>query len=59
MTDYARDDRGRILDVPADASPEEIAEAIARRDALDAANLTTLRSARRLFNQTSYVSEDY
>ena len=39
----ARDDLGRLLDVPEGASPEEIAEAVARRDAADAANLAHFR----------------
>lgn len=33
----ARDGLGRVLDVAEDASAEEIAEAVARRDRLDAA----------------------
>lgn len=48
----ARDDKGRILDVGPSASDEEIAEAIARRDALDAANLAELRRTGRLGNQS-------
>ncbi|GAB2736455.1 hypothetical protein [Nocardioides pakistanensis] len=39
---YARDESGRLLDVPEDASPEEIAEAVARRDAEDARNRADL-----------------
>lgn len=46
----ARDHLGRILDVSEDASPEEIAEAVARRDAEDRRNLDTLRRTRRLGN---------
>jgi hypothetical protein len=44
MTDVVRDESGRILDrVTFESTPEEIAEAIARRDALDARNLAELR----------------
>lgn len=40
-----RDASGRILPgVSLDSTEEEIAEAVARRDALDAANLSHLRS---------------
>ena len=46
-----RDETGRILDgVTFDSTEEEIAEAIARRDALDAANLDVLRRAGALDN---------
>lgn len=53
MTDQtpARDQLGRLLDVEPGASAEEIAEAVARRDALDAANLAELRRLGRLGNQ--------
>lgn len=51
-TPAARDYLGRILDVSEDASPEEIAEAVARRDAEDRRNLAVLRGARRLGNLT-------
>lgn len=39
----ARDHLGRLLDVPEDSSPEEIAEAVARLDTAEALNLATLR----------------
>lgn len=41
-TPPARDALGRVLDVPEDASPEEISEAVARRDAEDASNRAAL-----------------
>lgn len=42
MPTPARTPDGRLLDVPIDASPEEIAESIARRDAMDEANRAAL-----------------
>jgi hypothetical protein len=46
-----RDESGRLLDgVTFESTDEEIAEAVARRDAADAANLDTLRSLGRLGN---------
>ncbi|KRF16116.1 hypothetical protein ASH02_05840 [Nocardioides sp. Soil796] len=46
----ARDTRGRLLDVEADASPEEIAAAVVRRDEADTRNLAELRRLGRLGN---------
>lgn len=39
-----RDRSGRILDAPPDATPEEIAEAVRRRDAEDQRNAAALRA---------------
>lgn len=46
-----RDEKGRILDVGPNATEEEIAEAIARRDAEEARSLAELRRLGRLGNQ--------
>ncbi|MFL6061479.1 MAG: hypothetical protein ACJ72E_09625 [Marmoricola sp.] len=47
-----RDTSGRILDgVTFESSDEEIAQAVARRDASDARNLADLRRVGRLGNQ--------
>lgn len=51
MPTPARDSSGRLLDVPEDASPEEIEASIVRRDAEDARNLAELRRLGALGNQ--------